>query len=628
MKKAVRTKRVVFIPLVIFLLCSLSYGAEDTVSFDSGRWQLGSASRIEDFLGRKALTLAGTVFLKDVEFENGIVEVDVACKEGRYFPSIVFRRQDGANYEEFYVRPHKSGQPDALQYSPVINGLSAWQLYYGEGYTNTWTLPKNEWIHIKLEIAGNQGRVFVGEVKSPSLVIDDLKLGRTKGGLGLKVTGPIGLAYFSDFKFWPNDGLKFDPPEKTEIPLGMITEWQVSQSFLFNLVDRKAYPPQDIFDQVEWKNVTSEPTGLVNVSRYAQKGPVVPGFALAKATIHADAEKSMELQFGYSDLVSIFCNGQLYFHGSNVFQSRDPFFQGRVGLFDAIFLPLNKGDNELLLLLAESTGGWGFMCREGDAVYVDKSLEKVWELATTFSYPETVVYDKNRDVLYISNLYTDSTQFISKVKMNGEIEDREWIKGLIQPTGMTIVENKLFVVERANLVEIDIPSGKILQRHAVPAPGFLNDIAADSADNVYISDSQTGRILKFGGGEFSTWKSGNEFAQVNGLHCSGGKLYAGFSSDASLREIDLKSGGIRTVARLNPGAIVDGIETDEKGNILVSDFNGKVFSVNQEGQKTLLMDRTAPKHYCANFAFVPEKNLIVIPSLNDNRVTAYKRKRN
>ncbi|MDH5744191.1 MAG: hypothetical protein OEZ52_11640, partial [Candidatus Aminicenantes bacterium] len=121
-----------------FILMSVfSYGTEETVSFDSERWQLGPASRVEEFLGRKALTLTGTAFLKDVEFENGVVEVDLAFKEGRVFPTIIFRCQDEANYEEFYVRPHKSGQPDALQYTPSFNGLSAWQLYYGDGCTNT-----------------------------------------------------------------------------------------------------------------------------------------------------------------------------------------------------------------------------------------------------------------------------------------------------------------------------------------------------------------------------------------------------------------------------------------------------------------------------------------------------------
>ena len=89
--------------------------------------------------------------------------------------------------------------------------------------------------------------------------------------------------------------------------------------------------------------------------------------------------------------------------------------------------------------------------------------------------------------------------------------------------------------------------------------------------------------------------------------------------------MDLKTGEIRTVARLDPGAVVGGIETDEKGNILFSDYNGQIFVVSPEGHKTLLLDSTAPKRYCANFAYVPGKSLLIVPSLTDNRITAFKR---
>ncbi|MGB8951467.1 MAG: SMP-30/gluconolactonase/LRE family protein [Candidatus Aminicenantales bacterium] len=625
MKNLFPMKIYLWISAGLILLSALSFGADEAVRFDPEHWQLGPATRVEEFLGRKALTLSGTAFLKDVVFENGIVEVDLAFKEGTIFPTIIFRAQDEANYEEFYVRPHKSGQPDALQYTPVFNGLSAWQLYYGEGYTRAWTFSPNTWIHIKLEIAGTQARVFIGGAPNPALVINDLKRGRSKGRLGLKVTGTIGLSYFADFTYRTDDSLVFDPPVKIETPFGMITEWELSQSFPYNLLDNKRYPLQDQWTKAEWKSVASEPTGLINVSRYVRKGPVLPGIVMARTRIHAGEEKSMELQFGYSDVVSIFLNGRLLFYGLNLYQLRDPFFQGRVGLFDSVYLPLKKGDNELLLLLAESMGGWGFMCRVGDAVYLDKSLTKLWELSNKLSYPETVLYDKARNVLYVSNLYTDGAQFISKVSLDGEIEEFEWIKGLIQPTGMAIYQDKLFVVERANLVEVDIPSGQIVKKHAAPSPGFMNDIAADSEGNLYISDGRKGQILKFSNGQFSTWKSGSELVQINGLHYSDGKLYVGFSLDASLRSIDLKTGEIRTVVQLSPGAIVDGIETDENGNILVSDFNGKIFLVRPEGQISLLLDSTAPKQYCANFAYVAGENLLIVPTLADNRIIAFKR---
>jgi sugar lactone lactonase YvrE len=616
-------KNRLLIPVGLFLMGVSFCGAEEIIGFDSGRWQLGPASRVEEFLGRKALTLTGDAIIRDVEFENGIVEVDLACKEGRIFPTVVFRRQDEGNYEEFYVRPHKSGQPDALQYSPCFNGLSAWQLYYGEGYTNTWDLPKNEWIHIKLEISGTQARAFIGEGRAPALVINELKRGRSKGRLGLKVTGPIGLAHFSDFKCRADDSLKFERPVPTETPFGMITEWELSQSFPYNLVNLKSYPAQDLKAKAAWLRVTSEPSGVVNVGRYAKKGPVVPGVVLAKTKISSDGEKMMDLQFGYSDIVAIFLNGKILFAGNNVFQSRDPFFQGRVGLFDSLFLPLKKGDNELLFILAESAGGWGFMGRDGDAVYMDESLTKLWEIPNRLSWPETVLYDKERDVLYISNFYSDGAQFISRVNVDGKIKDAEWVQGLVRPSGMAIHQDKLYVVERTGLAEVDIPSGQIIKRYPAPSPGFLNDIAADGEGNIYVSDGQKNQILKFSGGQFSAWKSGPELTQVNGLHYFDGKLYAGFSSDASLRSIDLESGETRTIARLDPGAVVDGIETDEKGNVLVSDYNGKIFLASPAGKKSLLLDSTAPKRYCANFAYVPGKRLLVVPTLNDNRITAF-----
>ncbi|MCJ7680178.1 MAG: DUF1080 domain-containing protein, partial [Candidatus Aminicenantes bacterium] len=119
----------------LFLFFVLSVSGQEAVSdetvigFDSDRWELLPGSRIVDYKDRQCLQ--GAAFLKDTIFENGVIEVDVIFTGSRGFPGIQFRRQDGRNSEEFYIRPHKSGQPDALQYTPVMKGLSAWQLYYG-----------------------------------------------------------------------------------------------------------------------------------------------------------------------------------------------------------------------------------------------------------------------------------------------------------------------------------------------------------------------------------------------------------------------------------------------------------------------------------------------------------------
>ena len=48
--------------------------------------------------------------------------------------SIHYTKLYEANYENFYIRPHQSGNPDANQYQPVFNGSASWQLYYGPEY--------------------------------------------------------------------------------------------------------------------------------------------------------------------------------------------------------------------------------------------------------------------------------------------------------------------------------------------------------------------------------------------------------------------------------------------------------------------------------------------------------------
>jgi DNA-binding beta-propeller fold protein YncE len=284
---------------------------------------------------------------------------------------------------------------------------------------------------------------------------------------------------------------------------------------------------------------------------------------------------------------------------------------------------LKKGKNELLLILAESMGGWGFMTRVGNAVYLHEKMTQQWEISHELSYPETVIFDKKRDILYVSNFYSDTLQFISKVDLDGNVIEMEWIKGLVQPTGMAVNGDTLYVVERQNLVEIDIPSGE-MKKYPIPTPRFPNDIAIDEAGNIYITDGQAGQIKKFSDKKFSIFKNG--FSQVNGIHYFEGKLYVGVSGDSTVKSIDLINGEITTVAELDPGAVIDGMETDEEGNLLVSDYNGKLYLIKASGEKILLMDSTAPSQYLANFAYIPGKNQLILPTLNDNKVIAFRLK--
>jgi len=96
---------------------------------DSTRWQLEGEAKVTEYQNRKSLFLdGGAAILKDSKMRDAVIDVDVATPATRGFFGIQFRiADDGANSEWVYLRQHKSGLPDAIQYTPVLNTGLNWQ---------------------------------------------------------------------------------------------------------------------------------------------------------------------------------------------------------------------------------------------------------------------------------------------------------------------------------------------------------------------------------------------------------------------------------------------------------------------------------------------------------------------
>ena len=76
------------------------------------------------------------------------------------------------------------------------------------------------------------------------------------------------------------------------------------------------------------------------------------------------AEELRKMFVGYSDLVTVYLNGRPIYSGNNALSFREESHLGLVNAdSDAVFLPVEKGDNELVLAVTEFFGGWAFMCR-------------------------------------------------------------------------------------------------------------------------------------------------------------------------------------------------------------------------------------------------------------------------
>ena len=165
--------------------------------------------------------------------------------------------------------------------------------------------------------------------------------------------------------------------------------------------------------------------------------------------------------------------------------------------------------------------------------HADPVLTKLWESKADFKLPESVVFDKENNILYVSNMQgdpfsKDGNGFISKVDLDGKIVKLKWIEGLHAPKGLAISKGKLYVGDVDQLIEIDIKAGKISKKLDAAGASFLNDVTVDTYGNVYVSDTFTDTIYRLNTfGQLTTWLYSPKLEAPNGLHYEKGQIIVG-----------------------------------------------------------------------------------------------------
>lgn len=355
------------------LLClatSVPLAQAPTIELGSGRWTvLDPSGRLMPYLGRPSLYLErGIAIVPDANFSDGTIDVDVAIHGHAGFAGVVFRGQSPDDYELIYLRTHRSRHWDALQYTPIVGGQEAWQLYTGEGYNAGAELPANRWVHVRLIVEGYTARVFVDGTAEPQLTVTDLKRPWARGHVGL--WGRAGAANFSNLRVSPRNR----PAPTRQVPSpapGVITRWALSPSQDAAVASPDRWPEIQIKESTAWEPVSAEPTGILNIAQYRRKGAAVPrdtresprDVVFARTVLTSPSAQRVRLEFGYSDDVTVFLNGRPLFSGRAAFLRRDGSFLGSLTFDDAVFLDLSAGRNDLVFAVAETFGGWGLAAR-------------------------------------------------------------------------------------------------------------------------------------------------------------------------------------------------------------------------------------------------------------------------
>lgn len=272
------------------------------------------------------------------------------------------------------------------------------------------------------------------------------------------------------------------------------------------------------------------------------------------------------------------------------------------------------------------------------ALATQPTPELLWTVGG-FSTPESVVYDRERDRFYVSNMATrgegatPGDGFISRLDGHGNITELKWITGLQNPKGLVLTNGRLYAGDDDALVEMDLDRAAIVARHA-PAdggPAQFNDATADANGNVYVFSKRLDTVFRLSDGTFAPWVKvdTNITGKFNGVRADGDRLLLGSwqvpgpdgEQLGHLTTIDLATGAIERIGSVPIGHI-DGIEPDGRGGWTVTDFtHGALLHIDADGTPTRLLTLVKGS---ADHLYLADRQLLLIPFLLDDVIRAYR----
>lgn len=267
-----------------------------------------------------------------------------------------------------------------------------------------------------------------------------------------------------------------------------------------------------------------------------------------------------------------------------------------------------------------------FICSVPFSYGQNLSLNKKWETPQHFKEPESVIYDSDHDMLYVSNINDpqggkDGNGYISRISTNGKTEKLEWVVGgMDSPKGLGLSKGLLYVADLKKVVVIDIKTASVVKSIEVPDAGMLNDITVDKEGNIYVSDSDNKRIYILENDKPRVWLENIEFEKPNGLLALENKIIMIDMGSGILYEIDKKTKELREIANGLIGG--DGIAPYDDG-FFISNWNGEINFVSKGGEIKKLIDTKAEKINAADIVCIPQDKLLFVPTFYANKVMAY-----
>ncbi len=249
--------------------------------------------------------------------------------------------------------------------------------------------------------------------------------------------------------------------------------------------------------------------------------------------------------------------------------------------------------------------------------------------------PESVLFDKKRDVYLISNINgkphdKDGNGFVSKVTPEGDltlkfIESGKDGAELNAPKGLTISDDTLYVADIDTVRKFDASTGKPLGNIVIPGATFLNDVATGKDGQVYVTDSGltpefesngSDAIYVIKGDKPKRLTSGATLGGPNGIIAGDGGVWV--STFRSGEVYWVSDRGQKTKVMKTPQGANDGIVATKDGRLVVSSWDGQgIYVGTPDGDFVVELSGVETP---ADIGYDCERQRILVPLFNKDQV--------
>lgn len=269
------------------------------------------------------------------------------------------------------------------------------------------------------------------------------------------------------------------------------------------------------------------------------------------------------------------------------------------------------------------------------ALQAQVQIEEAWTLNEALDMPESVVYNPEEEVFYITNIVgevsaKDGNGYITKVAHDGSLVEAKWVDNLDAPKGIAFYEGTIYVADNDVVVEIDAEEGAVTERYPAEGAEFLNDVTVDEEGNVYISDSGTNGVYRLVNGQLELWLQGDQIKAPNGVFAEEDYLIVAActfdvedaGSKRHFQYVSYDGKEIEIPQNNSPMGNIDGIKPDGNGGYFITEWGPGTLSHYSPEQGVTQLSEMGQG--AADNEYVIDDQLLVVPVMMSDKLVAFK----